>query len=134
MSPMDRPIVLAWLVLISVGCAPLSSNLPSHNINGGPNAAVEGRLQFEDGCAWIMRVDDESRVLAVWPEGSVLSYEGETAVVRTVEGTLLGREGQATVFGGGSYNDLAFIESILVTRIPDQCESEGWWVVTPPET
>jgi hypothetical protein len=126
-------VCLIWIVLGSAGCAPSASNLPTHNLNGGPNAGINGRLEVEDGCAWIVRVDDESRLLAVWPEGSILSYEGEAAVVRTVDGNLIGREGHEAVYGGGSYDDLAFIDSILVTPIPDECEPQDWWVVTAPE-
>jgi hypothetical protein len=94
---------------------------------------LEGRLVVEAGCVWLDRIDGDDRVLAIWPEGSRLTYENDAAVVRTALGDLIGRAGETTIYGGGAYDDRAFIDSILATPIPAECASDQFWLVTESE-
>jgi hypothetical protein len=126
--------VSALAAIMLVGCSapspvPDGIALPRHGwTGGGPAALGSGTLQVHDGCL-VLRQDDGTSYLIVWPGAARLAIaQGVPAV--TI-GDRTARLGDEIHLGGGYYTDLAFVvEELRDSVLPPGCATPEIFMTT----
>lgn len=127
-------VVSAFAAILLIACSapspvPDGIAFPRHGwTGGGPTALGSGSLQLDGGCL-VLRQDDGTSYLVVWPGAARLGIaQGVPAV--TI-GDRTARLGDEIQLGGGYYTDLAFvIEELRDSVLPPGCATPEIFMTT----
>ncbi len=112
------------LAVSVVACKPAtSSNLPTHNLAGGPAAQLESVSLALDGNCLVVG-SGASEWLAIWPSGYRLDGDLLMNGLDRVAAT-----GDVLTVTGGSFSSYEDVQAMLVTPVPPTCRARPYWVV-----
>ena len=118
-APMRRPSLWVATVIVGVALSPCGGRnavapdgifFPTVPIGDSyPAGLMEGALQVDDGCVYVVMGDE--RWLVLWPEGSRATFDGGRLAVHDPDGLLVAHDGGPVRLGGGEINPVEVVEA-----------------------